>query len=160
MIKKDSVVSLSYILKNENGEELDRSETADPLTYMHGHGQIVPGLENALEGLTVGEKKEVSVSPRDGYGEVIPQLKMKVNRDKFPADANIEPGMQFTAKTEDDKQIPFTVQAVEGDEVMLDGNHPLAGEKLHFSVEVIEVRHATAEELQHGHVHGPGGHHH
>ena len=160
MIKKDSVVSLSYILKNENGEELDRFETANPLAYMHGHGQIVPGLENVLEGLAIGDKKEVTVTPQEGYGEVQPQLKMKVSRNKFPADVNIEPGMQFSSKMEDGREIPFTVQAIEDGAVMLDGNHPLAGETLHFSVEVVEVRSATAEELQHGHVHGAGGHNH
>ena len=160
MIKKDSVVSLSYILKNANGEELDRFETANPLAYMHGHGQIVPGLENVLEGLAIGDKKEVTVTPQEGYGEVQPQLKMKVSRNKFPADVNIEPGMQFSSKMEDGREIPFTVQAIEDGAVMLDGNHPLAGETLHFSVEVVEVRLATAEELQHGHVHGAGGHHH
>jgi FKBP-type peptidyl-prolyl cis-trans isomerase SlyD len=160
MIKKDSVVSLSYILKNENGEELDRSDAANPLAYMHGHGQIVPGLENVLEGLAIGDKKEVTVTPEEGYGEVQAQLRIKVSRDKFPADAKIEPGMQFSSKMEDGKEIPFTVQAIEGDEVMLDGNHPLAGKTLHFSVEVAEVRSATAEELQHGHVHGAGGHQH
>ena len=160
MIKKDSVVSLSYILKNENGEELDRFETANPLAYMHGHGQIVPGLENVLEGLAIGDKKEVTVTPQEGYGEVQPQLKMKVSRNKLPADVNIERGMQFSSKMEDGREIPFTVQAIEDGAVMLDGNHPLAGETLHFSVEVVEVRLATAEELQHGHVHGAGGHHH
>ena len=160
MIKKDSVVSLSYILKNENGEELDRFESATPLAYMHGHGQIVPGLENVLEGLAVGDKKEVTVTPQEGYGEVQPELKMKVGRDKFPADVNIERGMQFSSKIEDGREIPFTVQTIEGDDVLLDGNHPLAGETLHFSVKVVEVRSATAEELQHGHVHGAGGHHH
>ena len=160
MIKKDSVVSLRYILKNKNGEELDRSENATPLAYMHGYGQIVPGLENVLEGLAVGDKKEVTVTPQEGYGEVQPELKMKVGRDKFPADVNIERGMQFSSKMEDGGEIPFTVLAIEGDDVLLDGNHPLAGETLHFSVEVVEVRSATAEELQHGHVHGAGGHHH
>ena len=160
MIKKASVVSLSYILKNENGEELDRFETANPLAYMHGHGQIVPGLENVLEGLAIGDKKEVTVTPQEGYGEVQPQLKMKVSRNKLPADVNIERGMQFSSKMEDGREIPFTVQAIEDGAVMLDGNHPLAGETLHFSVEVVEVRLATAEELQHGHVHGAGGHHH
>ena len=160
MIKKDSVVGLSYILKNENGEELDRFESATPLAYMHGHGQIVLGLENVLEGLAVGDKKEVTVTPQEGYGEVQPELKMKVGRDKFPADVNIERGMQFSSKIEDGREIPFTVQTIEGDDVLLDGNHPLAGETLHFSVEVVEVRPATAEELQHGHVHGAGGHHH
>ena len=160
MIKKDSVVSLSYILKNENGEELDRFETANPLAYMHGHGQIVPGLENVLEGLAIGDKKEVTVTPQEGYGEVQPQLKMKVSRNKFPADVNIEPGMQFSSKMEDGREIPFTVQAIEDGAVMLDGNHPLAGETLHFSVEVVEVRPATTKELQHGHVHGACGHHH
>ena len=85
---------------------------------------------------------------------------MKVSRNEFPADVNIEPGMQFSSKMEDGREIPFTVQAIEDGAVMLDGNHPLAGETLHFSVEVVEVRLATAEELQHGHVHGAGGHHH
>ena len=160
MIKKDSVVSLSYTLKNENGEELDRSESATPLAYMHGHGQIVPGLEDVLEGLAIGDKKEVTVTPQEGYGEVQPQLKIKVSRNKFPADVNIEPGMQFSSKMEDGREIPFTVQAIEDGAVMLDGNHLLAGETLHFSVEVVEVRPATTEELQHGHVHGAGGHHH
>ena len=160
MIKKDSVVSLSYILKNEYGEELDRSETAIPLAYMHGHGQIVPGLESVLEGLAIGDKKEVTVTPQEGYGEVQPQLKMKVSRNKFPADVNIEPGMQFSSKIEDGREIPFTVQVIEDGAVMLDGNHLLAGETLHFSVEVVEVLPATTEELQHGHVHGAGGHHH
>ena len=160
MIKKDSVVTLSYILKNGNGEELDRSNAADPLAYLHGHGQIVPGLEKVLGGLAVGDKKEVTVTPQEGYGEVQPQLKMKVSRNKFPADVNIEPGMQFSSKMEDGREIPFTVQAIEDGAVMLDGNHPLAGETLHFSVEVVEVRLATAEELQHGHVHGACGHHH
>ena len=160
MIKKDSVVSLSYILKNENGEELDRFESATPLAYMHGHGQIVPGLENVLEGLAIGDKKEVIVTPQEGYGEVQPQLKMKVSRNKFPADVNIEPGMQFSSKMEDGREIPFTVQVIEDGAVMLDGNHLLAGETLHFSVEVVEVRLATTEELQHGHVHGAGGYHH
>ena len=106
MIKKDSVVSLSYILKNENGEELDRSESATPLAYMHGHGQIVPGLENVLEGLAIGDKKEVIVTPQEGYGEVQPQLKVKVSRDKFPADRKIEPGMQFSSKMEDGRRSP------------------------------------------------------
>ena len=160
MIKKDSVVSLSYILKNENGEELDRSDNVNPLAYMHGHGQIVPGLENVLEGLAVGDKKEVTVTPQEGYGEVQPELKIKVSRDKFPADVNIERGTQFSSKMEDGRETPFTVQAIEDGAVMLDGNHPLAGETLHFSVEVVEVRLATAEELQHGHVHGAGGRHH
>jgi len=120
MIKKDSVVSLSYILKNENGEELDRSDNVNPLAYMHGHGQIVPGLENVLEGLAVGDKKEVTVTPQEGYGEVQPELKMKVGRDKFPADVNIERGMQFSSKMEDGREIPFTVQTIEGDDVLLD----------------------------------------
>jgi FKBP-type peptidyl-prolyl cis-trans isomerase SlyD len=160
MIKKDSVVSLSYTLKNENGEELDRSEAANPMVYIHGHGHIVPGLENVLEGLAVGDKKQVTVSPDEGYGDVQPQLRMKVARDKFPAEVKIEPGMQFSSKMEDGKEIPFTVMGTEGEDVLLDGNHPLAGKTLDFSVEVVEVRSATAEELQHGHVHGPGGHHH
>lgn len=159
MIKDQTVVSLSYSLKNSEGEELGRAEAAQPLSYLHGSGQIVPGLEQALEGLNVGDKKDITVSPKEGYGEVVPNLKMKVERKLFPPDADIQPGMQFRADIGNGKEHTFTVMSVEGDDINIDGNHPLSGQTLHFSVEVVEIREATKEELEHGHAHGPGGAH-
>ena len=160
MIKKGKVVSLSYQLKNSKGEELDSADKRDPFTYLHGSSQIVPGLENALETLKIGDKKKVTVSPDEGYGEIDPHLKLSLERSLFPTDMPLKPGIQFEASLgEDDGDAVFTIQSVEGDKVMVDGNHPLAGETLHFDVEVLEVREATEEELSHGHVHGPEGEH-
>jgi len=159
MIKEGSVVNLVYELKNAEGEVLDQADKNDPFVYLHGSGQIVPGLESALEGCKVGDKKKVSVPPADGYGELNPDLKLVVNRTQFPKDANIQEGMQFEAHTPDGQGIVFTVEGLEDDKVKIDGNHPLAGQTLHFNVEVLEVRDATEEEMEHGHAHGPGGHH-
>ncbi len=159
MVKKDAVVSLSYTLKNDTGQELDKSTPDKLFAYLHGNKQIVPGLENALEGLAVGDKKQVTVAPAEGYGEFMAELKMEVERSNFPKDVEIQAGMQFSTDVNGNHQV-FTVTDVGGDKVKVDGNHPLAGQTLHFDVEVVEIRDATAEELQHGHVHGPGGHDH
>lgn len=159
MVKKDAVVSLSYTLTNAEGQQLDKSSPDKPFAYLHGNKQIVPGLENALEGLAIGDKKEVTVPPGEGYGEFEPKLKMDLERSNFPKDIEIQAGMQFSADVNGDNRI-FTVTGLENDKVQVDGNHPLAGQTLHFDVEVVEIRDATEEELQHGHVHGPGGHQH
>ena len=160
MVKKNSVVSLSYCLKNSNGVELDSADKNQPFAYLHGMGQMVPGLEKELEGLTIGDKKDVTVSPAEGYGDLNPQLRIEVDRANFPKDADIQPGMQFEGKGDGGTQTVFTVKAVVGDKIHVDGNHPLAGETLHFSIEVTGVRDATQEELTHGHAHGEGGAHH
>ena len=159
MVKKDAVVSLSYTLTNADGQELDKSSADKPFAYLHGNKQIVPGLENALEGLTLGDKKEVTVPPAEGYGEFVPGLKMDIERSNFPKDIKIQAGMQFSADANGENRT-FTVTGLEGDKVQVDGNHPLAGQTLHFDVEVVEIRDATKEELEHGHIHGPGGHQH
>ena len=159
MIAKNKVVSLSYCLKDSQGEELDRADTEKPMKYLHGGGAIVPGLENALDGLTVGDKKEVTVQPEEGYGEILSDLKMKVERKAFPANQKIAIGMQFMAELSDGRKHPFNIVDVEGNNVQIDGNHPLAGQTLHFSVEVIEIRDATSEEVEHGHSHGEGSTH-
>jgi FKBP-type peptidyl-prolyl cis-trans isomerase SlyD len=159
MIKKNSVVSLCYCLKNANGEELDRADKDKPFAYLHGNEQMVPGLEKELEGLVVGDKKDVTVSPAEGYGDLNPQLKMEVERASFPKDADIQPGMQFEGQGDGGTKTVFTVKAVVADKIHVDGNHPLAGETLHFSIEVIGFRDATQEELTHGHAHGEGGAH-
>ena len=153
--EKGKVVSIHYTLKNDAGSVLDSSEGRDPLNYLHGHGNIIGGLESALEGKASGEKLDVQIAPEDGYGVRDDNLLQSVPRTQFDPDQKIEPGMQFQAG----QQI-VTVTEVSDDSVTVDGNHPLAGETLHFSVSVEEIRDASEEEIAHGHVHGPGGHHH
>jgi FKBP-type peptidyl-prolyl cis-trans isomerase SlyD len=157
-IQNGKVVDLSYELTNSKGEVLDKSTAKDPFTYLHGAEQIVEGLEAALLGLKVGDKKKVSVPPELGYGELNPELKLVVNRSQFPADAEIEQGMRFRANSPEGHDMVFAVEKIVGDEVHIDGNHELAGQTLNFDVEVLSMREATEEEKQHGHAHGPHGH--
>jgi len=158
-IKSDSVVSILYTLKDDGGQIIDRSAPGDPLTYLHGHGQLISGLERQLEGRGPGEKLNVTIAPADGYGEYDGSLVQQVPRRALKGIANVKVGMQLRAQTDHGART-VTVTRVAGDMVTLDGNHPLAGKNLNFDVEVAAVRDATAEELEHGHVHGPGGHHH
>lgn len=160
LIGHGKVVELVYTLKNAGGEVLDHSTNESPFSYIHGMGQIVPGLETALSGLRVGETKLVEVSPEEGYGPVNPALRLHVNRSQFPPDVELKLGMQFQTQTPEGYTLVFRICGLEEDQVQIDGNHPLAGEALHFDVSVLSVRAATAEEMDHGHVHGPGGHHH
>ncbi len=159
MIKTGKVVDLKYTLSNNEGEVLDQSDASDPFSYLHGSQQIVPGLENALEGLKIGDKKKVTVQPDQGYGHLDPQLKLVVNRTQFPDGAHLEEGMAFRANSPEGDDLVFRVESIQGDQIHVNGNHPLAGEVLNFDVEVLGVRDATEEEVQHGHVHGPDGHH-
>ena len=152
------VVQLHYTLKNKAGELLDSSEGQEPLAYLHGMGNIVEGLENALTGKQAGDKLDVEVEAAEGYGEYDESLVQPIPRAEF-GDHPVEVGNQFHADTAIGPRI-VTITAIEGDEVVIDANHSLAGEDLHFSVEVVDVRDATEEELDHGHVHGPGGHEH
>lgn len=157
-IQKDQVVSFHYTLTDEQGNVIDKSE-GQPLVYLHGHHNIIPGLENALVGKTVGDKLNVNVAPADGYGEYQPELVQEVPRQMFQGVDNIAAGMQFQAQTDDGVQVVI-VKDVTDDAVIVDGNHPLAGQALSFDVEIVEVRAASSEELAHGHAHGVGGHHH
>ena len=158
-ISEQKVVLLNYEVVDDQGQLIDRSEEGGPLAYIHGTGQLIPGLETALEGRGQGDKIEVDVPPDQGYGERSDEGVQTVSRNQFDDDIEIEVGMQFEAQDDEGHQI-VTVVAVDGESITLDTNHPLAGKTLHFAVEVLEVRDATAEELDHGHVHGPGGHHH
>ena len=160
MIKNGTVVSMTYLLKNDDGEELDRAERDDPFSYLHGASQIVPGLEQALVGLAVGAKKVVEVAPEEGYGVIDERLRTQAKKSQFPPDANLVEGMRFVAEDGEGGEMVFTVTGLEDDTVHLDGNHPLAGETLHFDVEILAVREATAEEVAHGHAHGAHGHDH
>ncbi len=158
-ITADRVVLIHYTLKDDQGEVLDSSAGGEPLAYIQGHGNLVPGLEKALEGKADGATLAVSVAPADGYGIRNEALIQRVPKRALQGAGEIKKGLQFQARTEDGMRV-FTVTAVIGDMVTLDGNHPLADQTLHFDVEVVQVREATAEELEHGHVHGVGGHHH
>jgi FKBP-type peptidyl-prolyl cis-trans isomerase SlyD len=159
-VAQDKVVIIHYTLTNDAGEVIDSSAGGQPLAYLHGQGNIVAGLEKALEGRSAGEQLEVRVTAADGYGVRDPALVKRVPRRSFGSIGNIKPGMQFEAQLERGQRRVVTVTAVKGDMVTVDGNHPLAGQDLNFAVEIAEVRDATAEELAHGHVHGPGGHDH
>jgi FKBP-type peptidyl-prolyl cis-trans isomerase SlyD len=158
-IADQTVASIHYTLTNPAGDVIDASPAGEPLTYLHGAGHIVPGLEEALEGRSAGDRFEVSVAPEEGYGLHHPQLIQIVPRDAFLGVDTIEPGMQFEAQGEQGPML-VTVTKVDAQSVTVDGNHPLAGETLNFAIEVADVRAATEEELAHGHVHGAGGHHH
>ncbi len=158
-IAQNSVVAFHYTLTNDTGEVLDSSEGREPLTYLHGAGNIIPGLEKELEGRQAGDTLNAVVAPGEGYGEQQDQLVQEVPRDAFQGVEGIEPGMQFQAQTQGGP-LMVTVTKVEGDTVTVDGNHPLAGQTLNFAVEIASVREASEEEIEHGHVHGEGGHQH
>ena len=153
------VVSMHYTLTDDTGDVLDSSSGGDPLAYLHGHGNIIPGLESALEGNEAGHKSKVTVEAKDGYGEPNQELVFEAKREHFPPEMKLEKGARVYAEGPNGP-ISFTITSLTEGGAMLDGNHPLAGKRLHFDVEILEVRKATDEELSHGHVHGPGGHHH
>jgi FKBP-type peptidyl-prolyl cis-trans isomerase SlyD len=158
-ISAEKVVHIHYTLTNDEGDVLDSSEGHNPLAYIHGLGNIIPGLENALTGKQVGDRLSVTVSPEEAYGLRDDDLIQAVPKTAFEGVEEIEPGMQFHAETPEGVQLVTVIEVLD-DEVILDGNHPMAGMTLNFAVEVTDIRDATAEELDHGHVHGPGGHHH
>ena len=158
-IAQDKVVLIHYTLTNDAGETLDSSSGGEPLAYIHGQGNLIAGLEKALEGKQSGDRLSVKVEPAEGYGVRDDALVQQVPKRQFGG-AKVQPGMQFHAQTSQGHARVVTVVRIQGDMVTVDGNHPLAGENLNFDVEVTDVRDATQEELEHGHVHGPGGHHH
>ena len=157
-ITRDSVVTIHYTLKDDAGAVIDSSASGEPLAYLHGHGNIVPGLERELTGRSAGEKLSVTVTPAEGYGEYDKELVQSVPRRALRGIKDVQPGMHLHAQTEAGTRT-VTVTRVQGDMVTLDANHPLAGKNLNFDIQIEDVRQATDEELSHGHVHGPGGHH-
>ena len=158
-IDKNTVVSIDYTLTNDAGQILDSSKGRSPLVYLHGGGNIIPGLEAALQGKNQGDTIKVTVEPEQAYGVRHEQMVQAVPRERFQGIKDIRAGMQFQAQGPQGSRI-VTVTEVGPDTVTIDANHPLAGTRLNFDVSVVDVRTATAEELQHGHAHGPGGHHH
>ena len=153
------IVCLDYTLRLENDEVVDTSEEREPIEFVQGQRQIVPGLEDALYGMEVGDEKNVVVEPTEGYGERNPEANQDVPRDAFQEDVDLEAGMPIQVSDGSGRTATAFVSEVGEDSVRLDFNHPLAGETLHFDVEVVEIREATEQELAHGHVH-PDGHDH
>jgi len=157
-VADNMAVSIHYTLTNDDGEVLDTSIGDEPLVYLHGVGNIIPGLENALHGKVAGDKFNVHIAPEDAYGELMEEMIQVISRDMFEGIDNIEVGMQFNADVSSGSGV-VTVVNIEDDDITIDGNHPLAGLALTFDVEVIDVRAATEEEAKHGHIHGAGCHH-
>ncbi len=155
---ENPVVSIHYTLTNKAGEKLDSSIGAEPLSYLHGAGNIIPGLEKALSDTTVGEKLSVTIEAADAYGERNEAKIQTVSKEMFKGMDKIEVGMQFQADSSSGPAV-VTITEVDGDDVTIDGNHPLAGEQLTFDVEVMEIRPATETEIKHGHIHGAGCNH-
>jgi FKBP-type peptidyl-prolyl cis-trans isomerase SlyD len=153
LIGNDLVVSIHYTLTDDEGTVLDSSEGKEPLAYLHGAGNIIPGLENALAGKTQGDSCKVRVQPEEGYGERVPELVQQVPRAAFEGVDSVEVGMVFHAQTPTGQMQQVVVREVSDDEITVDGNHPLAGQPLNFDVEIVSVRDASADELSHGHVH-------
>lgn len=151
-IAKDAVVAIDYELTDDDGQVIDSSKDAEPLKYLHGFGNIIPGLEKALDGKASGDQLNVSIEPEDGYGQRHDELQQVVSRENFGG-ADIEMGMRFRVPSESGQDLIMTIVAINGDEVTIDGNHELAGVRLHFDVTIRDVREATEEEISHGHAH-------
>jgi FKBP-type peptidyl-prolyl cis-trans isomerase SlyD len=161
LVAKDTVVSFHYTLKNKDGEVLDSSDGGDALSYLHGHGQIVPGLENALLGKAAGGAPFTVVVPaEEGYGVKRPEMIITVPREHWKLPDTVGVGAVVELQSDQGQRLPARVIELKPDGVVLDANHPLAGEALHFDITITGVRPATQEELAHGHAHGPGGHQH
>jgi len=158
-IAKKSAVAIDYKLTIDGGFVVDASEKGDPLWYLHGFNNIIPGLEKALDGLNVGDKKTVEVTPEEGYGTYEADRVHQVPKNRFPK-GTYNVGDHVTATGPDGNEMDARITAMDGKNFTLDFNHELAGKALTFEIVVAEVRAASKEELAHGHVHGPGGHHH
>lgn len=157
-IQNGKVAAFSYILKDSDGKILEQTSAGDSLEYIHGSQNIIPGLEKAMTGMKVGEMKNVKVKAEDAYGLYDDDLLFKVPLSNFPPDKLIEPGMEFQTQSEDGVMV-ITVREIDDENAIVDGNHPMAGLDLEFDVTVKNIREATPQELQHGHVHQHGHDH-
>ncbi len=155
-ISENSVVTMNYTLTDDKGNKLDESQDSS-FAYLHGANNIIPGLEKELEGKQAGDSMTVTVAPAEGYGERNDAMVQQVSRDMFEMDDEIQAGMQFHAASPEGQMLIVTVTDVDGDDITIDGNHPLAGVTLTFAVNIVEVRDASEEEIAHGHVHSAGG---
>ncbi|MEJ5225546.1 MAG: peptidylprolyl isomerase [Anaerolineales bacterium] len=158
-VQAGRVVAMDYTL-HVDGEKIDSSEGREPLEYLHGAGNIIPGLEREMAGMEVGESKQVVVSPADGYGESDPNAFIEIPRSEFPQDIPLEVGLELQVQDPSGNPMYARIDAITDESVRLDFNHPLAGKELHFSVKIVGLREPTEEELDHGHVHSGGDHEH
>jgi FKBP-type peptidyl-prolyl cis-trans isomerase SlyD len=158
-VQNNVVVSMEYTL-HVDGEKIDSSEGQDPLQFLAGHSNIISGLEREMMGMKVGDSKDVKIPPTDAYGEFDEEAFMDVPRGQFPNDMPLEEGLELTVRDDSGQSRYARVDAIDGDKVTLNFNHPLAGDELHFNVKVVGLREPTAEEMEHGHVHQGDGHHH
>lgn len=159
-LEANKVISFNYTLKDDQGAVIESTSNKQPLTFLSGQNQIIPKLEEALNGMLIGGKKNVKVNAADAYGEYDDKAIQNINKEQFPSEAKLEVGMRYLANSPDGKQVPFVITEVKEKDIIVDFNHPLAGKDLEFDVELVDKREATPEEIQHGHVHGPDGHHH
>ncbi len=159
-IEANKVVTMNFTLTDENGNVLDTTDAEGPFSFISGTGMVLPKLEEAVSGMLIGTKKQLTLEAKDGYGEYRDDAVQAVGKENFPEDFILEAGMEYLANNPEGVEMPFTITSVEDETVTVDFNHPLAGKKLNFDLELLDVRNATAEELIHGHVHGAGGHHH
>jgi len=159
IVENEKVILMNYTLTNENGDILDTSNGSEPLAYIQGYQNIIPGLEKEMLGKKIGEKLKVVVQPEEGYGKFNAELVQVIERDMFQGIENLAVGFQFQAKLAEGPVI-MTIKKIDGDKITVDGNHALADQVLTFDVEVVDIRDATSEEKAHRHVHGTGGHHH
>ena len=158
VVSEGKVVVFHYTLTDDDGEQIESSrDKGQPLPYLHGSNSIVPGLEQAMDGKEAGDEFVADLDPEDAYGQRHEEGESQVGRSEFPDDVELFEGMAFTAEGPDGSEIPLWITEIDGDDITVDPNHPLAGETLHFDVEIIDVRDATDEEIQHGHAHGLDG---
>lgn len=158
-IGANKVVTLNYKLTDDQGNVIQTTEN-EPFIYLSGNSQILPKLEEQIDTMIIGGKKNIELSSSDAYGDYDEKAVQQVKKEEFPEGSNLEEGMQYMAHTPDGKPIPFVIKEVQEEDVTIDFNHPLAGKNLSFDVELVDVRDATPEELEHGHAHGGDGHHH
>jgi len=154
-IVKNTAVSIDYVLKGDDGNIIDKS-TDGQFNFLTGAQNIISGLESALIGKSAGDELDVTIAPADAYGEVDDSRVQTVKREMFPEGVDIQVGAQFHGASPSGEPIMVTVASIEGDDIVIDGNHALAGQTLHFAVTVVDVRAATEDEASHGHIHGPG----
>jgi FKBP-type peptidyl-prolyl cis-trans isomerase SlyD len=159
LIGQNSVVSMHYTLKNDDGDVMDSSEGKEPMVYLHGANNLIPGLEAELTGKASGASFNASIPPEQAYGEFNQDFIQVINKSMFQGVESVEVGMTFVAQGEGGAQRQVRVTEIEGDDITIDANHPLAGQTLHFDVEVVDVRDATPQEIEHGHVHADGADH-
>ena len=159
-LAQNKVVTMNYTLKDDQGNIIQTTNDSRPFQFLSGNQQILPKLEAEIDTMIIGSKKNVKIAAVEAYGEYSEQAIQQVKKESFPADVDLKVGMEFVSNSPEGHQMPFVIKEIKNEEVTVDFNHPLAGMDLEFDVELIDIRNATPEEMQHGHVHGPDGHHH